>query len=414
MIAPLDRRPSSPAGHFYQPYGAALSMWKSRRREVVLAGPANTGKTRANLEKLHLCAKKYPGMRGLLLRKTRKALTQSAMVTYERKVLSEAWRHALHFNTHDQQYEYPNGSIIAVSGMDDPQKVMSSEWDMIHVPEATELTEGDWQALTIRLRNHVMPYQQLLGDVNPGPPTHWLKLRSERGATLMLHSRHADNPAFTQEDGEVLDALTGVWRKRYRDGMWAAAEGAVYENEWDPAIHRVYRFDIPWQWPRYWVCDWGFRNPFCWQAYAQDYDGSLYRYHEIYRTGALVEDLAKEMMAVTAGEPRPSAIICDHDAEDRATFERHTGYDTVPAYKPITMGIQAVQKRLRPKGNGRASLFFCMTVWWASRTLNSFANNTPCVPRANLNATNGTCRMAASSRRSRWISTTMDSTVLGT
>src|SRR6185312_1988203 len=321
MVALASR---SPAQHYYKPYGAARRAWFSGRREVLLSGPANTGKTRGNLEKLHFCAKKYAGMRGLMLRKTRKSLTHSAMVTYEHKVLSEAWRAAIHFDTQDQQYEYPNGSIIAVSGLDDPQKVMSSEWDMIVVNEALELDEGDWQALTIRLRNKVMPYQQLLGDVNPGPPDHWLKLRCDRGATLMLESRHEDNPSVTDEDLATLDALTGVWYLRYRKGLWVAAEGTVYQDEWNPVVHLIFRFDIPPLWPRYWVIDWGFRNPFVWQAWAQDYDGTLYRYKEIYRTGVIVEDLAKQIMEVTAGEPRPVAVICDHDAEDRATFERHT------------------------------------------------------------------------------------------
>jgi hypothetical protein len=360
MLAPVVSRSyasPAPAGHYYKPYGAALRAWKSGRREVLTSGPANTGKTRGNLEKLHFSAKKYPGMRGLMLRKTRKALTHSAMVTYEHKVLSEAWRQTIHFDTQDQQYEYPNGSIIAVSGLDDPQKVMSSEWDIILAIEATELTEGDWQALTIRLRNHVMPYQQLLGDCNPGPATHWLKLRCDRGVTQMLESRHEDNPSITDEDMAVLDALTGVWHLRYRKGIWATAEGIVYE-EWDPAIHQIYRFDIEPLWPRIWVIDWGFRNPFVWQAWAQSPDGELFRYREIYVTGQLVEDLARQIMQITAGEPVPVAIICDHDAEDRATFERHTGYNTIPATKAIGIGIQTVQKRLRVGRNGRVGMHF--------------------------------------------------------
>jgi hypothetical protein len=60
---------------------------------------------------------------------------------------------------------------------------------------------------------------------------------------------------------------------------------------------------------------------------------------------------------VTAGEPRPVAVICDHDAEGRATFERHTGLQTVAAYKAVTDGIQAVAARLRPADDGRPRLF---------------------------------------------------------
>ena len=40
----------------YRPYGTALGLMKERGREVLLAGPAGTGKSRACLEKLNLVA----------------------------------------------------------------------------------------------------------------------------------------------------------------------------------------------------------------------------------------------------------------------------------------------------------------------------------------------------------------------
>ena len=70
---------------------------------------------------------------------------------------------------------------------------------------------------------------------------------------------------------------------------------------------------------------------------------------QIYRTQTLVEDFATEIMDLTQGLQPPHAIICDHDAEGRATFERHTGYLTVPAYKSIQPGIQGVKSRLSSK-----------------------------------------------------------------
>jgi len=48
--------------------------------------------------------------------------------------------------------------------------------------------------------------------------------------------------------------------------------------------------------------------------------------------------------------------VADHDAEDRATLERH-GVPTVTAYKKITPGIQAVKARLRKAGDGKPRLF---------------------------------------------------------
>ncbi|HEY9015154.1 MAG TPA: phage terminase large subunit, partial [Gemmatimonadales bacterium] len=256
-----------------------------------------------------------------------------------------------------QAYRYPNGSEIVVGGLDKPEKVMSTEFDLIYIQEATECEERDWEMATTRLRNGRMPYQQLIGDCNPDAPTHWLYQRSQQGQTLLLESRHEDNPSVTPEYLARLDALTGVRYKRLRLGLWVAAEGIVYEG-WDPAIHRIDRFEIPADWPRYWVVDFGFTHPFVWQAWAEDPDGRLYRYREIYRTGRLVQDHAEEIQAVTQGEPFPTAIICDHDAEDRATLERYLGMPTLPAHKSISDGIQAVALRLRSAGDGKARLFF--------------------------------------------------------
>jgi hypothetical protein len=56
---------ASPDNRPYQPIGAALTAFYSRAPEVLLAGAAGTGKIRSILEKLHLCASKYAGMRGV-------------------------------------------------------------------------------------------------------------------------------------------------------------------------------------------------------------------------------------------------------------------------------------------------------------------------------------------------------------
>jgi hypothetical protein len=117
-------------------------------------------------------------------------------------------------------------------------------------------------------------------------------------------------------------------------------------------------YRIPATWPRFWTVDFGYTNPFVWQEWAQDPDGRLYRVREIYHTQRLVEDHAKQILNVTAGGPRPRAIICDHDAEDRATLERHLKMRTKPAHKSVSDGIQAVASRLRVAGDHLPRLFY--------------------------------------------------------
>ena len=342
----------------YEPRGAALDLFTRREPEVLLAGPAGTGKSRACLEKLHLCASKYAGMRGLIVRKTHASLTGSGLVTYRQKVLHplDGVKFYGGSGAEPASFRYPNGSVVLVGGLDKPSKIMSTEFDLAYAQEATELTEDDWESITTRLRNGVLPYQQLIADCNPDAPTHWLRQRADRGVTRMMESRHEDNPSVTPAYLAVLDALTGVRKDRLRYGRWVAAEGMVYEG-WDRARCLIDPFPIPAAWPRYWVVDFGFTNPFVWQAWAEDGDGRLYRYREIYRTQRLVQDHAGTIKAMTAGEPRPRALICDHDAEDRATLERYLGMPTLAANTAVAPGIQAVAERLRPAGDGRARLF---------------------------------------------------------
>ena len=369
----------------YSPRGSARDIFALRVPELLLSGPAGTGKSRALLEKVHLACLRHPGMRALMVRKTRRSLTESGMVTYWTKVVHPAdgvlWRPS------EQQYQYRNGSVLAVGGMDKPQKIMSSEWDLCYVQEATELNENDWEAITTRLRNGKNSYQQLLGDCNPEAPTHWLRQRAASGRLLMLESRHEDNPVLFDENGvmtaegerylAVLDSLTGVRYARLRLGQWAAAEGMVYENAWDRSRNMIDRSPIPQEYPRYLAIDFGYTNPFVCQWYAVDPDGRLIRYREIYKTKMLVEDHCQSI-ALASGwyhllpkshpryrqrpsdtaDPLPRAIICDHDAEDRATFERHLGLYTTAAKKTVSDGIQAVSARLRPAGDSRPRLSF--------------------------------------------------------
>jgi hypothetical protein len=79
-------------------------------------------------------------------------------------------------------------------------------------------------------------------------------------------------------------------------------------------------------------------------------------FKELYGTGRLVSDWAADIRRHSAGM-KIEATIADHDAEDRATLDA-AGIPTIPAYKAVTPGIEAVQKRLRKEGDGRPRLLF--------------------------------------------------------
>lgn len=366
----------------YRPLGAVAELFRlgGRQRQVVLSGPAGTGKTRGCLEYLHLCLATFPHSRALMARKTHSSLTATALATYKNKIQPhlDGVRYFGGNASEPPQFRYPNGSILLLGGLDSAernQKVMSSEFDIIYVNEATELTEDDWEKLDTRLRNGRMGFHLLLGDCNPNAPSHWLKQRANAGKILMLDSRHEDNPAYYDQAlgawtgagaeyiGALKNSLTGLRYRRLMLGQWAAADGIVYDN-WDPAVHMV---DgprrPPEEWTRYLTIDFGYTNPFVCQWWAVDGDGRLYRYREIYTSQMLVEDHARAIKRlIEQDKVRPRLVICDHDAEDRATLERHLLLPTVSAKKAVSPGIQAVASRLKVLDDGKPRLMLVKDV----------------------------------------------------
>lgn len=380
----------------FEARGSAREFMAYRGTEVLLSGPAGSGKTVAALMKLHLTALKVPGLRGLILRKTHASLTATTLATFDQLVAKEAIAAGVvkfygGSARAPASYRYSNGSVILVGGLDrGPEKYLSLEVDRVFIDEAVQVTEADVETLLTRLRGKAPTYKQLTMATNPSAPSHWLKQRCNAGTCRILYSTYRDNPYFTAPDGTLtaagedymakLDGLSGVRRKRLLDGTWCAAEGQIYEG-FDEAVHLVDRFDIPDNWVRWWTVDFGFVHPFVLQCWAQDGDGRLYLYREIFHTGRLVEDHARQILtlvtepvgeqiegeepadAIAHGrrrwtEPKPRAVICDHDAEGRATLQRHLGMSTVAANKRVSEGIQAVQARYKIPADGRPRLVF--------------------------------------------------------
>lgn len=373
--------------HRYAPRGACKAIFSCRDAEVLISGPAGTGKSRACMEKLHAMCLLNPGMRGLIARKSATSLSSTALVTWRRFVANEAIEtgDVVYYGGSAQEpasYQYKNGSVIVIGGLDKVSKIMSAEYDVIYIQEATELTENDWEALTTRLRNWKVSFQQILADCNPSHPDHWLKVRADRGTTTMFPSVHEDNPVLFEPDGTMtrngkdymkkLDSLTGVRYKRLRLGLWVAAEGVIYE-EYSSNVHILDQLEtgktnvdpsgIPMDWPRYWSVDFGYTNPFVLQCWAEDHDSRLYLYREIYYTQRTVDQHARKILSLVLNsrgswtEPRPRSIVCDHDAEGRAVLERELGMGTEPAHKSVLEGIEAVQTRLRLQGDKRPRIY---------------------------------------------------------
>lgn len=295
--------------------------------EILVEGPAGTGKSRGWGEFLYKIMHKYDGSRGAILRKTRVSLTESFLVTWESEVVPP--EHPMlegPTRAHRQSYRNPdNGSEIWIGGLDNPTRLYSAQFDWIYVQEATELTLDEWERLGRALRNHKMPYQFIGADCNPDAPSHWLNQRCLQGKTKRLISRHRDNPSIKPAYLERLKSLSGVRRRRLFEGEWCAAEGAVWA-EFDRSIHVVNKpldeegkptlrpLDLRWF---FGSVDWGFTAPGVFAVWGVDGEGRMYCVAEVYQTGKSLAwwceravELDKEfnLLSIVCDPARPDAI----------------------------------------------------------------------------------------------------------
>lgn len=352
--------------------GAALEIQSilGKHHEVMISGPAETGKTFACCYLVDTILRHYNNVQGVLARKIRATIVGSVLQTYL-KITDKRGGTSIYGGSEPQWIDYANGSRLWIVGLDKPGNALSTERDIVYINQAEETNVADWETLLTRATGRAgnLPHALMLGDCNPTTTHHW---RHNRKSLHTLKSYHKDNPRLFNNDGTIteqghitLDVLAGLSeprRSRLFLGLDASVEGQVYK-EYDENRHVIARYAIPTDWPCIRVIDFGFKNPFVCSWYAVAPNGIMVRYREIYRTQTLVEDHARKIAECEGWEysveygtitwHRPIsareniiATICDHDAEDRATLERY-GIKTIPAIKYIKLGIEAVQQRLK-------------------------------------------------------------------
>jgi PBSX family phage terminase large subunit len=115
-----------------------------------------------------------------------------------------------------------------------------------YVDELTLVSEDFWIQLLGRLR---VPGAQIFATTNPDGPAHYVKRQiMDRAVELgyrVFEFRMSDNehldPTYV---AQVQREFVGLWRKRFVDGLWVIAAGAVFDM-WDPARHVIAHDALP-------------------------------------------------------------------------------------------------------------------------------------------------------------------------
>lgn len=119
---------------------------------------------------------------------------------------------------------------------------------LAYVDEITVIPEEFFTQLLGRMSP---PKAKLFGTTNPDSPAHWLKVKflDRIGKGLerwrSWHFTLDDNPALSEEyKNQIKSEFTGLWFKRFVQGLWVAAEGAIYDM-WDVDKHTIPWDDLP-------------------------------------------------------------------------------------------------------------------------------------------------------------------------
>jgi len=135
-----------------------------------------------------------------------------------------------------------NRTMYVVGANDDraEAKIRGSEFAGALLDEATLLPENFFKMLLSRMS---IPGSSLFASTNPDSPYHWLKRdfidrQSDLDLKVFPFSIY-DNPSLSDKYIKDLSAeYQGLWYKRYIEGKWVVADGAVYDF-FDETIHVI-------------------------------------------------------------------------------------------------------------------------------------------------------------------------------
>lgn len=207
---------------------------------------------------------------------------------------------------------FPNGSTINFSYAEnevDASRILGGEYQVFYIDEAGLVPPAVLQQIEERLRSgdRTIPVIGIRFATNPGGASHkYLKDRflgpTDRGRlpwavervegtkkarkVAFIPAKVTDNPHVDEGYEAVLAGIADPQRRAaMRDGNWDAMVGQFF-TQWSYERHVIpEHWELPKGWARYCGVDYGFVAPWavCWAA--QDQDGRVWVYRELYASG---------------------------------------------------------------------------------------------------------------------------------
>ncbi len=215
-----------------------LPLYFDESRYLVLKGGGGSGKSVFAARKVLERTTSEPGHRWLVTRKVDKTIRESCFEQLKDMAYTYYPEHIAKIpqgKSSDMYIKLRNGSEILFSGLDNVEK-LKSIFDItgIWCEEASELEEGDFNQLDIRLRTDFDYYLQLILSFNPIAVTHWLKKRffDRKDPRARVHeSTYKDNRFLTEEAIRTLESFREIdeyYYMVYCLGQWGVTGKTVF------------------------------------------------------------------------------------------------------------------------------------------------------------------------------------------
>ena len=247
----------------------------------------------------------------------------------------------------ERKWVSPSGSVLQLKHLDEDADAMKLQGFSVTFLGFDEL--GNWPSpepidmLGATMRSAAGVPVLFRASANPGGPGHgWVKERYidvDTDERIFIPSKIQDNTPLMENDPGYIDRIKGSgpeWLvKAWLEGDWNIAPGAYFEKIWDPSVHVVEPFDIPLEWRRWKAYDHGYKSPAGCVWFAQDYDGIIYLYRELYwcskpnkGSETPIEEIAKDIVDVEVKE-KNLGVRFRNNVADSAIFMRDGRHKSV-------------------------------------------------------------------------------------
>lgn len=274
--------------------------------EVLFGGAAGPGKT----DCLIMEAARYvdhPRYHAILFRRTFPQLQEIIDRCHEWYPI---FRPGAYYRSTIHRWNFPSGAIIDLSHMQhetDKYNHQGKQYHFAGFDELTQFTISQYLYIFSRVRSKYSQIpKRIRSTTNPGGVSHIdvkkrfvdvckpgktyvdpdqfkdkkKKKRNEILTRAYIPATIYDNPSMMENDPlyiSQLEALPPIEKKRLLYGDWSVFEGQVF-LELAEGKHGMDRFEVPPEWTKTMIFDWGYSRPWGALWFAEDYDENLFLY----------------------------------------------------------------------------------------------------------------------------------------